>query len=196
MLEKTTQRRSATRPYSPRFRATAPHASLLAALLLLCGSNASCSLHRGASDWVRYEASPASPALMEGAQIMVALGCNVSSGTARAGDAWHGTVTEYVRTLSEGIIPPGSEVSGVVTAVSPARWGTPAMLQLCIRSIRVNGRDERIAASSDAVVAGTAVSRDVCPTAAGCAADSPGCQVVLHDVLVMKFTVDQTVAMR
>jgi hypothetical protein len=136
------------------------------------------------------------PALVSGTRIRVALGCNVSSGTASVGDPWTGTVTECVWTGNDGVIPAGSEVRGVITAVSPARLGVPAMLQLGIRSIRVNGEQELIVASSAAVVAGSAGARIMCPTAARFAIGPPGWQVVLSDLSMMTFEVDQAVAQR
>jgi hypothetical protein len=196
VTEQTTQRRSA-RPGNPGQRFTAALGVALAAVLLLSsGCTRPGLLTRGAFGVSHRYDPAASPDLPLGTRIIVAMGCTVSSGTARTGDAWHGTVTQYVRTASEGVIPPGSEVSGVVTLVSPARWREPAVLALGIRSIRVNGQEESILASAAPLVAGSPLARSVCATAGGAAADSFANQVVLSDVTVMTFTVDQTVAMR
>jgi hypothetical protein len=146
----------------------------------------------------------------------VALGSNISSETARVGDVWHGTVTENVMARNESVIPPGSDVDGVVTGVTPARHGSPAILELGVRSIRTNGRDEPIAATSEPVVAGSARARNLgaisgrlasaAPIvlaaggdgiAAGHVVARPGSHpVVLTDGIVMAFTVSRTAAVR
>jgi len=161
-----------------------------------------------------------------GTTIRVALGTRISSKTARAGDAWYGTVTENVMNQDENVIPPGSPVDGVVTGVLAAERGSPAMLELAIRGIRVDGHDESIVATSEPVIAGSTRTRNLGAIAGGAAAGalvgkavgdgrnaaagsivggaaaagvvaaSDGDQVVLSDGTVMSFTVSQTVAMR
>jgi hypothetical protein len=152
-----------------------------------------------------------------GATIQVALSGDISSRNARVGDAWSGTVTEFVMNGAESVIPPGSVVDGVVTGVVPASRNARAMLALGIRGIRVDGHDEPIVASSEPVVAGSTRARNLGAIAGREAAGgrvgenvedveyvedgenvaaSDGYQVVLSDGTVVSFTVNQTVAMR
>jgi hypothetical protein len=170
--------------------------------------------------------SRSSHSLMSGTNINVTLGNTISSETASVGDAWHGTVTNNVEMQNGGMIPAGSEVSGVVTGAVGAKRGSRAMLDLGVRGIRVNGRDEKVTANGEAVIAGSTRARNLGAiaggaaagaligkavgdgknaavggiiggaTAAGVVAGSKGYQVVLKDGSVMSFTVSQTVAMR
>jgi len=95
---------------------------------------------------------------------------------------------------NEDLIPPGSEVDGVIEGVVPAMEGSLAMLELGVERIRVNGRKEPIRASADPVVFGTPRERWL--RAEGGIPRFPGHQVVLTDVTVMSFTVNRTVAIR
>jgi len=167
-----------------------------------------------------------SHSLTSGTNFNVALGGNISSESANVGDAWHGTMTEAVTTQNGGSIPAGSNVDGIVTAVTPAKRGSRATLDLGVRSIRVDGHDMAVRASSQAVVAGSPRARNLGAIAGGAAAGaligkavgdgknaaagaviggaaatgvvvaSKGYQVVLPNGTVMGFTVDETVAMR
>ena len=158
-------------------------------------------------------------------RIKVALGSDLSSETARVGDVWHGTVTENVRTQNQGVIPPGSEVEGVITGVARTRRGSPAMLELRVQSIQVNGHEESIAASAEPLIARSPDTHRPGAIAGGTSADAPigeasgdgkhavaagildgaafasvatskGQPVVLSDGTVMGFTVNRTVYMR
>lgn len=155
------------------------YAALAVALWLLNDRGPSSVAAQAAGDpWGRY--IPSVPiSVLSGARIEVALGRNISSDAARVGDPWNGTVTEYVMTRDENVIPPGSEVTGVVTGVTPAEDGSPAMLVLEVRSIRVNGHDQSIAASANPATARTS-----------------GNPFVLSDGTVMSFTAIQTVVIR
>jgi hypothetical protein len=205
-------------------RTTAAAAGILAAALwLVAGCNEPKTAANEAS-----EPSRSAPArsIEAGTHIQVALGSGLSSETASVGDGWHGTVTERVTASNGGSIPAGSEVSGAVEAVTAAKRGSRAMLELGIRSIRVNGHDESITASAEPVIAGSTRKRNVGAVAggalagallgkvvgdgknaavgglvggaatAGVVATSKGFQVVLSSGTVMNFTVRQTVAMR
>ena len=157
---------------------------LFAALWLLNGCGGESTPAQAASLASEgYTAAPAR-AVLSGTRIRVALAVNLSSETAAAGDAWHGSVTENVRTLNGGIIPAGSVVDGVVAAATSATRGAHALLELGVQSIRVNGHDESIAASAEPVMAGSPLAR------------SDGAIVVLSDGTVMSFTVSHTLAMR
>ena len=162
---------------------------------------------------------------ISGTTINVALGGRISSETARAGDAWHGTVTENVTTLDGRLIPAGTQVEGVVSGAIPARRDSRAFLELGVRSIRVGGRREPIAAAAEPVFAGSPHARDLGAVAVAGAtlggagatesdgraaafggptggaavaarAGAPGDQVVLSEGTVMSFAVGPTVAMR
>ncbi len=123
-------------------------------------------------------------------------------------------------------IAAGSQVDGVVTGVTAAKRGSRAMLDLGVRSIRVNGHDASITANTEAVVAGSTRARNLGAiaggavagalvgkavgdgrnatvggilggaAAAGVVASSKGYQVVLANGTVIGFTVSQTVAVR
>jgi hypothetical protein len=154
---------------------------------------------------------------MSGTRINVALGSNISSETANIGDSWRGTVTENVIIQNRGRIPPGSAVDGVVTGVTAGDLGSRAMLELGVRSIRVDGHDEWIAAGAEPVIAGSERARylyaitDGVPAkaligenigeaevaaATGVVARPSGGQIILTDGTVMSFTVTVTVAIR
>jgi outer membrane lipoprotein SlyB len=204
-------------------RALTVVSTLAAALCLLSGCNESNLASGGPSDGY---GSRATRSVQSGTRIRVALGSDISSETAHVGDAWHGTVSENVATINGGSIPPGSDVDGVVVGVTPAKRGSRAMLELGIRSIRVNGRNEPIGASAAPVVAGSTRARNVGAVAGGtlvgalignnvgdgrnataggviggvataaAVATTNGYQVVLSDGAVMSFTVSRTVAIR
>jgi hypothetical protein len=174
---------------------------LSAALWLLSRPDVVSSVPQAANDpWGRFRL-PYSCSVQSGTGIKVALGSNISSETARVGDAWYGTVTEFVMSQNEDVITPGSEVGGLITGVAHADRGSLAMLELGVRSIRVNGHDESIAASADPVVAGSSRARsvgaiDARTAAVDAVATSNGHQFVLSDGAVMSFTVNETVVMR
>jgi hypothetical protein len=193
---------------------------LVTALGLLSSCNETSTTAQAAGN-----APEPSTLVRAGTRIDVALGSKISSETAGVGSAWHGTVTENVMTQN-GQIPAGSEVTGVVTGVLPAKRGSRAMLDLGIRSIHVKGNDESIVATSESVIAGSPRARNLGAiaggvaagaligkavgdgknatvggiiggaAAAGVVAGSKGYQVVLPSGTVMSFTVSETVAMR
>ncbi len=200
--------------------------TLAAGTWLLSGCNETSAVAKDANASAGKYRSASSHTLQSGTRINVTLGSSISSETANVGSAWHGTVTENVSTQNGGMIPAGSQVDGVVAGVLAARRGSRAMLELGVRSIRVDGRDESIAARSEPVIAGSPRARNLGAVAGGAAAGaligkvvgdgknaavggliggaaaagvvagSKGYQVVLPDGAVMSFTVDQTVALR
>jgi hypothetical protein len=163
---------------------------------------------------------------MSGTTINVMLGNTISSETASVGDAWHGTVANNVEMQNGGMIPAGSQVNGVVTGATGAKRGSRAMLDLAVRGISVNGRNESVVANSEPVIAGSTRARNLGAIAGGAAAGaligkavgdgknaavggilggaaaagvvagSKGYQVVLKDGTAMSFTVNETVSMR
>jgi hypothetical protein len=211
----------------PRFTRTTlvSGAMLVAALWLLSSCNETSTAAKAETNsWDHSTAS--SHSLRSGTTIGVALGSNISSETANVGDVWHGTMTEAVTTKNSGTIASGSAVDGVVAGVTRAKRGSRAMLYLGVRSIRVDGQDVSVSASSEPVIAGSPRARNLGAIAGGAAvgalignavgdgkgaavgavvggaavtgavAGSKGYQVVLPNGTVMNFTVDQTVAMR
>ena len=221
---------NAPRTASPARRigrgALAAGSVLAAALWLLSGCNEAHTTATDASVSTDGGGAPATSYVDAGTRIPVALGGELSSESAQVGDSWHGTVTSDVATRHGGSLPGGSEVNGVVSAVTAARRGSRAMLELSIRSIRVNGRSEAISASAEPVIAGSTRKRNVGAiaggvvagallgkvvgdgrnaaaggliggaAATGVVATSKGFQVVLSEGTVMSFTVSQAVAMR
>jgi hypothetical protein len=91
-----------------------------------------------------------------GTSLDVALGTHVTSETANVGDVWTGTVVDGC----DGI-PIGSEVAGMVTAVTAAHRGDRAMLRLGLSSITVAGRRYDPHGSMEAVVAGSTRTRNL-----------------------------------
>ena len=150
--------------------------------------------HDAAQRAVRWPFTNVSRVLVSGTEIHVALGNFLSSRTAKVGDPWKGTVTENVMSLEEDLIPPGSEVEGVVAEVVPAGAESRALLRLAILGIRINGRDEAITARSDAVVSGSTRERELGD--AVCVAQYRDHEVVLTDDAVMTFSVSRTLAIR
>lgn len=196
-----------------------------AALWLLSSCNETNTADQAAGGSSGGSGGSASHSVLSGTRIDVTLGSDISSETANVGDAWHGTVTQSVSTQN-GTIPAGSHVTGVVEAVTAAKRGSRAMLDLGIRGIQVNGHNEAIAARTDPVIAGSTRARNLGAIAGGAAAGaligkvvgdgknaavggliggaaatgvvagSKGYQVRLASGTVMSFTVNQTVAMR
>ena len=200
--------------------------TLAASLWLLGGCNepgARSNSVNGTSDRP-YASSARSPA--PGARIAVSLGSTLTSETANVGDAWHGSTTEDVPTPDGGIIPAGSPADGVVASATPARKGSRARLELELRGIQANGRDQSVHANAEPVIAGSPRARNLGAIAGGAAAGAligkvvgdgrnaavgavaggavatgvvagtKGYQVVLRAGTVMNFTVGQPVAMR
>ena len=203
--------------------------ALSAVLGLLTGCNgdnadASAASSRSASPSSERVAS--GPRLEAGSTMQVAIGSAISSKTAHPGDAWHGTLAENLVGTNGEVIPAGSSVTGVVTAAIPAKRGSRAMLDLAVRSIQRNGRNESVSASAAEIVAGSTRARNLGAiaggavaggvvgnnvgdhnhtvlgaviggaTAAGLLAKTEGYQVVLKDGTVVSFVVSQTVTMR
>lgn len=208
--------------------------SLLTGVLLAMtlGLSSGCREETSTTDQVSAAPSGASSSsssrhsLTSGTTFNVTLGSTISSKTASVGDAWHGTVANNVETQNGGMIPAGSDVNGVVTGAVSAKRGSRAMLDLSVRGIRVNGRDQAVIANSEPVIAGSTRARNLGAIAGGAAAgaligkavgdgknaavggliggaaaagvvaSSKGYQVVLKDGTTMSFTVNETVSMR
>ena len=141
-----------------------------------------------------------------GTQIRVALRSRLSARTPRPGDTWEGRMAEdavvfragagssgsgaklrkgpdanAVVVLEQFVIPAGSRVTGVVTAVSGDTSGPWAMSALAVKAINVKGRAVAINASAGRIVAGAPW-----PRGPGAPADSAG-------AVVLRFTVNEIV---
>ena len=74
-----------------------------------------------------------------GTKVTVRLGSELSSGTAKAGDTWKGTVAKDVVVNGNTVAKTGDEVTGKVTrAVSSGRLHAPG--QISLRLTSVNGQ--------------------------------------------------------
>ena len=166
------------------------------------------------------------PSLPVGSTILVAVRGPITTQTARTGDAWYGTVAGNVAGSNGRVIPAGSPVTGVISSSSAAQRSTRATLDLAVRSIRVNGREETVMANAGEIVAGSTRARNLGVVAGGAAAGAVvgnnvgdhnhtllgaviggaaaagavsktrGYQVELKDGTVMSFSVTQSVTMR
>jgi hypothetical protein len=101
-------------------------------------------------------ASYAHVTMPSGTSLDVALGTRLTSETASVGDTWTGSVVNG----REGV-PAGSEVGGMVTAVTAAHKGDRAMLRLGLNSLTVAGRSYPVSGSMDAIVAASTRSRNL-----------------------------------
>lgn len=91
-----------------------------------------------------------------GTSIDVALTTVLSSETASAGSAWSGTVAN-----GQAGIPAGSQVTGTVTAVKPAKKGDRAMLDLGMTAITIDGHRYDVHGGMESVVAGSTRARNL-----------------------------------
>ena len=201
-------------------------ALLTLALALSLGCSETTSTEAASSSSNRVTRSAPARSLTSGTILNVTLGSTINSETASVGDSWQGTLTDNVETQNGDMIAAGSNVRGVVTAVVPAKRGSRAMLDLSVRGITANGRDQALTANGEAVIAGSTRARNLGAIAGGAAAGaligkavgdgkngavggliggvaatgvvaaSKGYQVVLKPGTVMSFTVNQSVAMR
>ena len=94
----------------------------------------------------------------------------LNSETAKAGDAWAGTLSEAVTVGSAAPFPAGSTVNGVVEGAQGAAKGDRAFLVLRITSIEANGASHSIDATADSLIAGSTRKRNVGAIAGGAAA--------------------------
>ena len=104
-----------------------------------------------------------------GTAFHVSFSTHVTSETAQTGDPWSGTLKEAISLGSDGSIPAGSTVRGVVAAAKPAEKGDRAMLLLEMTSIEVGGKSFEVSGHSDSMVAGSTRARNVGAVAGGAA---------------------------
>jgi hypothetical protein len=89
-----------------------------------------------------------------GTAIDITLANGLSSESARVGSTWSGTVRK-----GRNGIPTGSSVTGMVTAVLPARKDGWSMLDLALISVTVEGRAYPVRAETEAVIGGSSRAR-------------------------------------
>jgi hypothetical protein len=159
-----------------------------------------------------------------GTVLRVRLDQTLSSETVRQGDMWHGEVTHSLVVDGREVIPLGATVTGVVVEAVEAQRGNRAKLELGVRAVRIGDRKTALKASADPVIAGSPRKRNLGAIAGGVAAgaligeatsDRPGTgaliggavatgavaaskgyQVVLQNGAVLKFVVNEDVAVR
>jgi hypothetical protein len=96
-----------------------------------------------------------------GTSIGVTLATPLTSETASVGGAWTGTVRTAPLIEGHSAIPVGSQVTGTVTSVTPARQGDRAMLDLGLSSITVGSRTYDVHGSMESVTAGSTRARNL-----------------------------------
>lgn len=159
-----------------------------------------------------------------GSVLSVRLDQTLSSETVKEGDMWRGVVTRPLNVEGKEVIPEGATVTGVVVEAEGAQRGNRARLELGVRAVHIGDRKTALKASAAPVIAGSPRKRNLGAIAGGVAAgaligeatsDRPGTgaliggavatgavaaskgyQVVLHDGAVMKFVVNEDVAVR
>jgi hypothetical protein len=118
--------------------------------------------------------------LPSGTSMDVTLATQLSSETAGVGDSWTGSIRNASIVDGRNVIPAGSSVSGTVSSVRPARKGDRAMLDLELTSVTVNGRNYRVRAGTEAVIAGSTRARNLGAIAGGVAAGALIGKAVSH----------------
>jgi hypothetical protein len=166
---------------------------VVALLPLLAGCGQRADSDRGATASAGMLADQTPLAVPAGVQLAVRLSTPLSSGTARVGDPWSGTVVTAVTIGDQEAIPANCRVQGVVTGAQPAGRGTRAMLDLAIREVTLEAAPRPLAAGIEAILAelpeapGTGVPRgDIAPV-------EKGSEVVLEPGVELVFSVDHPI---
>jgi hypothetical protein len=130
--------------------------------------------------------------LPAGTTLAVRLASRLHSQIAAPGDSWTGSLVLPVLVERRTLLPAGTWVHGnVIDARKPSGAGG-AMLDLEISSVSVGGRDVRLDASADEVLADP--PNDAVVAMAG--ASPRGAPLVLKPGTVMTFTIEESVAVR
>jgi hypothetical protein len=146
------------------------------------GGAGAMSSSDGSSEYSAIATIPA------GTPLAVRFASRLSSETARVGDRWSGAVVNSVSIGPRDVIPAGSPVRGVVTAVHGTEPGARAILDLVVQDVRVAGRIQSLSAITMPVVAGSLRARNLGATA--------GEAAILKTGTVMMFTVSEQVTMK
>jgi hypothetical protein len=104
---------------------------------------------------------PAALNLPSGTPIEITLTTPITSETASVGEAWSGSVRNAVMLNGRNVVPAGSPVTGTVTAVTAARRGDRALLDLQLASVTVNDHRYSVRGSMESVVAGSPRARNL-----------------------------------
>lgn len=112
----------------------------------------------------------AAPTVPAGTSLAVRLTSNISSETARVGDAWSGVVEGPVTVGSEVVVADGSRVGGVVSGVQEAKRGSRALLELAVESVETERGSRNVHAVTEPVIAGSPRARNLGAIAGGAAA--------------------------
>jgi hypothetical protein len=99
--------------------------------------------------------------LPSGTSIAVSLATPITSKTAKVGDAWTGSVENATVLDGHNVIPVGSSVTGTVTAVTPARKGDRAMLDLGMTSVTVANHTYKVHGNMASITAGSTRARNL-----------------------------------
>lgn len=84
-----------------------------------------------------------------GTEVRVRMGQTLSSDKARSGDTWDGTLASDLRAKGEVIARRGARVYGkVVTAKASGRLSDPGVLEIQLRSVQVDGREQQVRSST------------------------------------------------
>jgi outer membrane biosynthesis protein TonB len=91
---------------------------------------------------------PATATIPDGTEIAVRLNDTLDSGTAQAGQTFHGTLAQPITVDGQRVLPTGADVEGrVVEAKNAAHFSGASSLTLQLTSLSVNGKSYQV--SSD-----------------------------------------------
>lgn len=171
-----------------RNRTTLAHFGLLALVLTTgaCMEDQSGGSYASDSHW-----SSRRLVLPAGTSLAVRLVSRLHSQIAQPGDSWTGVLVAPVRVEERTILPAGTYVHGNVVESRKPIAG--AMIDLEISSVSLDGRDVRLDASADQVLAAHS-SNDV--VAVPAVVDPSAPPLVLQPGTVMTFTIEESVVVR
>ncbi len=105
-----------------------------------------------------------------GTGLLVTITGEISSETAKIGDAWSGTLRNAVIVDEHEAFPAGSPVHGTVQDVKPAAKGERALLTLVVTSVEAYDQTWPVSATADPLVAESPRARNIGGIAGGTAA--------------------------
>src|SRR5262245_2495844 len=175
-----------------RNRTTLAHIGLLAIVL---GTGACMEDQSGGSYASETHWSSRRLVLPAGTSLAVRLASRLHSQIARPGDSWTGRLVAPVTVEGRTLLPAGTYVHGNVVESRKPIAG--AMNDLEITSVSLDGRDVRLDASADQVLAANQANRQANRAVAIPAVVDPGGPpLVLQPGTVMTFTVEESVVVR
>jgi hypothetical protein len=105
-----------------------------------------------------------------GTSFTVTFTADVTSETAKPGDAWTGTLKDNVIVGDRVVFPAGSVVHGTVRDAKPAVKGDRAMLDLAVTGIEAHGTMHAVEGGTEPIIAGSPRARNLGAMAGGAAA--------------------------